>query len=149
MSTPAHEELVRRFKTAAENLRTDDNGSLATNEGSLDKEQYTVRKPPELSEGTLDARWGTAPPARPLNYNGDYSTGVEAEAKDGRSGVLERIFKDVSAMRAADKAVISKNFDHGSSGNYEAHSALLEKTKTAEAEDGSLTDRVRAVAGRH
>jgi hypothetical protein len=133
MSTPEHEALAHRMKKAAE--------ALATNDRVIPG-KYVVREDPPGRE---------ARPAAPgLNYAGDYGTGTEREAIDTRKGVLDRVFENMAAMRNADRAVISQNFTHGSSGDYEAHSSLLGKSKTAGVvhDDGSLTDRVRAVAGR-
>lgn len=153
MNTPSVEELSQRMKTAMESIRSGDtNGKVPDN---LDMGTVGLLNvyppPPDREPKTLNAQWGDTPIPRPLNWTGDYGTGTIEKARDTRRGVLERVFDGMSEARRAAQAEINANFNHGASGEYEARSALLAKEKTAAAhvhDEGSLTDRVRAVVGR-
>jgi|HubBroStandDraft_1064217.scaffolds.fasta_scaffold85558_3 hypothetical protein len=153
MTTPTVEELGQRMKTAMESIRSGDtNGKIPDN---LDMGTVGLMNvyppPPDREPGTLNAQWGDTPIPRPLNWMGDYGTGTIEKARDTHRGVLDRVFDGMSEARRAAQSEINANFAHGSSGQYEARAALLEKEKTAAHhvyDEGSLTDRVRAVVRR-
>lgn len=153
MTQLSEEELSARFKVAAESIRAGDtNGKIPDNLDMGTVGMMNVYKnPPDRAPGTIDAKWGDTPPARPLNYMGDYGEGAMEMAHDTRHGVLDRVFSGTSEARRAAQAEIAANFAHGSSGEYEARAALLSKEKTAAThvpDDGSFTERVRSIVGR-
>jgi hypothetical protein len=148
MST--HEELSERMKKAASSILS--SGELEDNSNMPNKGVMNVYNAPKgREEGTLNARWGDNPPKQPLNWAGDHSTGVVEEAIDDRRGVLERVFDGLAPARDQARAEIAQLFEHGQSGEYEAHAAVLGKQKTASVhvpDEGSLTDRVRSILAR-
>lgn len=136
-------ELSRRMREAA--------GRLDDNEDQPTTGMMNVHVNPEgRKPGTLDAKWGDNPPARDNGYPDHYGEGVMREAKDDRHGVLKRVFDGIEQASNVAEAEVAQNFAHGASGNYEAHSPLLNRQKTAEhvPDEGSLTDKVLRTIGR-
>lgn len=119
------------------------------NEDETQKGVQNVYGPPAGREpGTLDAKWGDKPKDGPDGYPVNHSTGVRREARDGREGLLERLFDSLKATAPAEQAQMKAHYDHAGEGH--PHSPVLQRghsEKVARAEE-TLTDTVRRVVGR-
>lgn len=129
----------------------DTNGTVPNNENQTTVGVMNLHTKPEgRRPGTMDALWGDEP-SKELN-----GAGVVREGNDDRRGLLGRIFDSLESANAEAKAEMAERFQHVASHEYEAHSPLLQREKTAAAvlvdehspEEGSLTDRVVRIAGR-
>lgn len=81
-----------------------------------------------------------------------HSSAVWDESKKVRAGVLLRALDGKATAAKADQAIMSENFKHVASGDFEAHSCLLQgksKLKVSHARTPTLMERVREVTGRH
>jgi len=132
MTNPEIEEAKLRMKVAA--------GEMATNEDETNKGVLEVYKTPAgRAPGTVDAKWGDTPLKDPQVHG----SGVLREAGEGRKYLLGRLFSSMPSASTNAKGVVGAAFD---TTNYESHSPLLHKEKTASTT--SLSERVRKVAGR-
>jgi hypothetical protein len=122
----------------ATSLKTDeDKSSVGTNQ--------VYEDPGERVGDGHDARWGETPKEEPAHHNDN----TFKESVNVRRGVLERQLSGFANAQSADQQLLADNFSNVSSGNFEAHSALLQsKTKTGSAEP-SLAERVRKLTGRY
>lgn len=92
-----------------------------------------------------DGHWGkktqtTEHQVDPLHQN----RGTFAASQEERHAVTQRALDSLPAAEANAGAVLSANFDHAKSGDFTAHSLVLQKqTKTASS--GTLSERVRHI----
>lgn len=128
----------------------DDKTKLEDNENQTTVGMTNVYPTPAGREpGTISAKWGDQPPPKG-EYPDHYGTGALREAREDRHGVLERVFDGMNQASAAAKAEVAQHFD---TKDYQSHSPLLHKQKTAARLDEhapaeeSLSDKVRRVIG--
>jgi hypothetical protein len=92
----------------------------------------------------VDGRWGKKPQqttgADPFHQN----QGTYVASQEERHTVTGRALDSLPAAESNAQAVLSANFDHAKSGDFTAHSLLLQ-SKTKEGAAGSLSERVRRV----
>lgn len=75
-----------------------------------------------------------------------HGTGVLREAAVDRLGFLDKAFKTLNQASAADKAVVSRNFETSAASRHEPHSVLLQKKAQAHTRDSlTLSQRVQRV----
>jgi hypothetical protein len=109
-------------------------------------EQPEGRKP-----GTLNARWGDAPPEGANGYPDIYSKGVMRAAKDTRADMIERLFDSPGTSASPAQALMSELFENARDGH--PHSPLLQRGRLPVAEHSekdaseTLTDAVMRVVG--
>ncbi len=121
-----------------------------TNEDETQKGVADVRKSPaDRSPGTLNAQWGDKPAEGHNGYPDVYGQAALQEARDGRAGLIERIFDSPKTTAPAEQALMRQNFANASEGT--PHNPLLQRghlpAKTASADRPSLTDKVLRVIG--
>ena len=96
--------------------------------------------------GTLDAPWGEKGTKDP-NHNGSGAWNKHVETKHE---LLDKAFSGTKPAAKAEQQLISANFAHGASGDFESHAPSLHaKSKTKATKEPTLMEKVRAVAGRH
>lgn len=102
--------------------------------------------PEDRESGNVDAPWGEKPPEDPQQHG----TGVENKHVDTERGILDKAFSGTAAAAKADQQLISANFAHGASGDFESRQPLLQGKSSNEAKkEPTLMEKVRSVAGRH
>lgn len=144
-----HEDRMYAF------LKEGGDTNPSTSTDTKDESESTVgvthqRDTPEDREpaATITAPWGEKPPVDPQQHG----TGVKEEHHKGQRELLNRAFGGKGKAEKADQAVISQNFAHGSSGDYESRAPLLQskaKEKVSHIRTPSLMTRVRGLLGRH
>jgi hypothetical protein len=116
-----------------------------TNEDETNKGVGNVREnPADRKPGTLDAKWGDHPTPEPDVY----STAVVREARDGRGGLIDRIFDSQRTSAPAEQALMASLLVHAREGH--PHSPILQRGRPPEektASDETLTDQVSRVVG--
>jgi len=106
-----------------------------------------VKNPPDRPTGTTDAPWGEPGPKDPYHN----STGAHNNSIETRQGELSRAFSGTQQAGAAQKADVSQQLSHAASGDFEAHSALLQpkgKLKVSHPRAQTLAQQVNKVIGR-
>lgn len=123
-----------------------------TSTDSKDESRSTVGttalydNPEDRSSGDIDAPWGEPGPDDP-SHN---SSGVWNKHVETKHELLGKAFSGTKPAFAADQQLISANFAHGASGNFESHAPSLHaKSKTKATKEPTLMEKVRTVAGRH
>lgn len=119
-------------------------GGLETNEDETTKGKANVYPPPPGREpGTLSARWGDAAGHTVVN-----STAAVEAAREGREGMVERLFNSPSTSGPAEQELIRTLFNRDTVEDaVKPHSAMLRHGRTKTASDETLTDRVLRVVG--
>lgn len=102
--------------------------------------------PEDRSSGDIDAPWGEKGPDDPAHHgSGAWNKHVETKHE-----LLDKAFSGTQTAAKAEQQLISDNFAHGASGDFESHAPLLHaKSKTKATKEPTLMEKVRAVAGRH
>lgn len=124
----------------------------ATSTDTQDETRSTVgttslyENPADRQSGNLDAPWGEPGPKDPDHHgSGPWNKHVETKHE-----LLDKAFSGTQTAAKADQQLISANFAHGASGDFETHSPLLHaKSETKATKEPTLMEKVRTVAGRH
>lgn len=149
-------ELWLRKEAAVGSDSKSDKTKLDDNEADTTVRTVDMYDPPEGRDGTSNYAKSGEPPNMldegrhdPFhNHDATYDSSVEV-----RQGVLERLFDSTPAARKADQELLSQNFEHARTGDFTAHSALLQsKTKEGSALPHvarrlTLSERVKKVLG--
>jgi hypothetical protein len=127
-------ELIRAsLKTAM------DHGRVQNNEDESNKGRADVYPQPEgRKPGTLDAKWGDAPPP-PVTHG----TAVEREAKNGRGEMIDRLFDSPKSSAPAEQKEMRELFTNADEGH--PHSPMLQHGRAKTAADETLIDKVMRV----
>lgn len=130
-------------------------GEIQNNEDASTVGTVNLYDDPEdrAEAGKIDAPWGEKGPTEGKRPNQAFhnSDGVYDEHKKVRQGVVDHIFFDRKKADEADQALISANFEHGKSGDFNAHSIHLQGKsveKISHPRTPTLMARVVKIAGR-
>lgn len=123
-------------KRAAENGTTLESNVDQGNDGV----NNVYPNPEGRPSGTLSAPWGEKPHPDPFHH----STSVWEQAQEDRPKMLGRLFDVLEPSAAADKKLVSDNFE---TNTYESHSPLLQK-KASHESPPTLGERVRSLLSR-
>lgn len=143
-TTSANSELARWLEKEA----TTSGGEVPeTNEAAGTASYSDLYDDPKGRKGVsnVDGHWGkktqsTESKVDPLHHN----RGTFNASQEERHTVTGRALDSLPSAEANAQAVLAENFDHVRSGDFTAHSLLLQpKTKVSSA--GSLSERVRKI----
>lgn len=74
------------------------------------------------------------------------SSGVRGAYTETQHGVLDNAFSEKATAEKADQKLISTNFAHGASGDFESNAPLLQSKSKPQS---TLMEKVRTTFGRH
>lgn len=98
----------------------------------------------------VDGHWGKKDQAGGKGVDPNHNNqGTYAASQAERHNVTERALASLPSAEANAQAVLSANFDNARSGNFTAHSLLLQsKTKEGSVSRPSMSERVRNIINR-
>lgn len=79
-----------------------------------------------------------------------HGSGVKNKAVETQKELLDKAFSGTAMAAKADQQLISANFAHGASGDFESRQPLLQsKSRIEITKEPTLMEKVRAATGRH
>jgi hypothetical protein len=99
--------------------------------------------PARKDVSNVDGHWGKKETGKPIDP-GHNNRGTFTASQMERHAVAEHALNSMPSAEANAQAVLSANFDNARSGNFTAHSLLLQG-KTKEGSAPSMSERVRRI----